>query len=128
MYQSGSTPSDMLDKLSVEIEAKRQLAKEVLPKELESVQRYVQDLQEVEAQPTVGPDLLEKINGRIGTINREINTVVEKKMLREDSTDDKLALFKQNVSLNTLVYIVSSLKLMSCYVMCTSLYRERRQV
>ena len=96
-YQAATTPSEMLDKLNEEIDTKRHLVSEVLTKELQSIERYVQDLKEIESQPSVGPEYLDKINQRMQSINREINAIVEKKMLREDTMDDKLTLFKQNV-------------------------------
>lgn len=52
----------MLDNLRQEIETKKHLATEALPKELQSIQRYVQDLREIEAQPSVGTEYLDKIN------------------------------------------------------------------
>ena len=86
-----------------EINAKVSLANDVLPKELASVQNYVNDLEEIESAP-IGPELLDKINSRIDKVNREINSVMEKKMLHHDPLDEKLNIFRENVRLFDLLH------------------------
>lgn len=99
-YNFSSSSSEILERMEEEINAKRHLVSEVLPKELSSVQNYVNDLEEIESAP-IGPELLEKINSRIEKVNREINSMMEKKMLRDDPLDDKLNIFRENVRMNS---------------------------
>lgn len=74
------------------------MVREVLPQELLQVQRTVKDLEEIESQPGLGVEFLDRINSKIQAVNTEINNLVERKMLRDDPMDDKLAIFRQNVS------------------------------
>ncbi|KAI1286919.1 Intraflagellar transport protein 81 -like protein [Halotydeus destructor] len=98
-FQVGSGPSNVMDKLRDEIAAKKHLVKEILPKELASVETYLAYVQDMDGQASpVGPEYLDKINQRMQLINKEINVIMEKKMIREDPMDDKLALFRQNAA------------------------------
>uniref|UniRef100_T1L1F1 IFT81 calponin homology domain-containing protein n=1 Tax=Tetranychus urticae TaxID=32264 RepID=T1L1F1_TETUR len=98
--QMGVTPQDILEKLEEEVEAKQRLVKEILPQELASIERYISDIQEIQSQPEVLPNFLEKIKSKIQTLNREINETIEKKMLTNDDADDeKLALVRQSAAL-----------------------------
>ncbi len=96
-YQYGSSPQDLIDKMTEEVRIKKHLINEVLPSELEQLQRYVKDIEEIESQPGMSNDYLAKLNVKIQTINREINNIVESKMLNNDPMEDKMALFRQNV-------------------------------
>lgn len=98
-HSMGITPQDILEKLEEEVEAKRRLVKEVLPIECASIERYLGDIEELSSQPEVLPTFADKIKAKIQTLNREINEMIEKKMLTNDDTEDeKLALVRQSVS------------------------------
>ncbi|RWS31564.1 intraflagellar transport protein 81-like protein [Leptotrombidium deliense] len=98
-YQSATTTKDLFERVEEELNTKKQLVKDVLPKELQSIQKYVHDLQEIDSQSSLGPEYLDKINDRIAAINKEINAIMEKRMLNNELMDDKLALYRQNASI-----------------------------
>ena len=97
-FQSGSSPQDLIDKLSEEVKIKKHLIDEVLPSELDQLKRYVEDIENIESQPERSEEYLTKLNQQIQSLNREINTIVENRMLNNDPMADKMALFRQNVS------------------------------
>ena len=97
-FQFGTSPQDLIEKLSEEVRIKQHLIDEVLPSELEQLKRYVQDIENIEAQPERSDEYLSKLNLQIQTLNREINTIVENRMLNNDPMADKMNLFRQNVS------------------------------
>lgn len=84
-----------------DLSTKRHLVQEILPREIHLLRKYVQDLEEVENSGTT-TDLLNQINERISSVNREINKIMEKKMLLQNPMDDKLSIFQQNVSIRLL--------------------------
>lgn len=98
LVDQNTDASEALTRIQEDLNTKRQLVQEVLPHEISQLRKSVEDLQEIENSST-STDLLNKINGRCSDLNREINEMMEKRMLRKDAGDDKLSLFKQNVSL-----------------------------
>ena len=96
-FQLGSSPQELIERLTEEVRIKQHLIDEVLPSELEQLRRYVQDIENIEAQPSISEDYLTKLNLQIHTLNREINTIVENRMLNNDPMEDKMTLFRQNV-------------------------------
>ena len=96
-FQLGSSPQELIERLTEEVRIKQHLIDEVLPSELEQLKRYVQDIENIEAQPSISEDYLTKLNLQIHTLNREINTIVENRMLNNDPMEDKMTLFRQNV-------------------------------
>ncbi|CAG2178538.1 unnamed protein product, partial [Oppiella nova] len=93
---SGTSPQDLIDRLEDEVKIKRHLIDEVLPSELDQLKKYVDDIQRIESQPQMSNDYLNKLQIQIQALNREINTIVENKMLNNDPMADKMALFRQN--------------------------------
>ena len=91
-------PQEVLSKMRDDVSTKKHLVQEILPRELHLLRKYVQDLEEIE-NSTATTDLLNKINERISSVNREINTMMERKMLLQNPMDDKLSIFQQNVSI-----------------------------
>lgn len=96
LVDQNTDASEALTRIQEDLNTKRQLVQEVLPHEITQLRKSVEDLQEIENSST-STDLLNKINGRCNDLNREINEMMEKRMLRKDAGDDKLSLFKQNV-------------------------------
>lgn len=91
------SPDEVLSRMEEDVSARRHLVQEILPREISLMRKHVQDLEDIQASaPTA--DLLNKINQRINNVNQEINKIMEKKMLRQSSVDDKLSIFQQNVS------------------------------
>lgn len=81
-------PEELIERMEEEIESKKSLVENLYPKDINSLQRYIVDLEEIENLSDVTPEILDKLNQRIEGINREINTIVEKRMLvKSDSID-----------------------------------------
>jgi len=96
-FDTNESNQSILEKMEADVAAKKHLVQEVLPNQLESLQRYVQDLEEIESQPRLGIDLVEKINKKIQKLNKEINLIMERRMLQNVQADDKLASFRDKV-------------------------------
>lgn len=97
MIEADTSPEEVLTRMREDASARRHLVQQILPREIRLMRKHVQDLEEIQASaPTA--DLLKQINERINSLNRDINKIMEKKMLHQTSVDDKLSLFQQNVS------------------------------
>jgi hypothetical protein len=92
-----ASPEEVLLRMRDDVNTKRHLVQEILPRELSLMRKYVQDLEEIESSGA-STDLLNKLNERINAVNKEINKIMEKRMLQENPMDDKLSIFQQNVS------------------------------
>lgn len=100
-------PEELIERMEEEIESKKSLVENLYPKDIKSLQRYIIDLEEIENLSEVTPEILDKLNQRIESINHEINTQVEKRMLvKSDSIDgtssknvNKMISLQKNVSL-----------------------------
>jgi len=90
------SPEDILMAFQEDVNAKRHLVEEILPKDIESMRRHVASLEEIEST-SLTSDFLEKIHERINSLNRNINKIMEDKMLKDNPMDDKMSLFQQNV-------------------------------
>lgn len=99
-------PEELIERMEEEIESKKSLVENLYPKDINSLQRYILDLEEIERLSEVTPEILDKLNQRIENINHEINTMVEKRMLiKSDSMDgngskqvNKMISLQRNVS------------------------------
>lgn len=81
-------PEELIERMQEEIESKKSLVENLYPKDIHSLQRYINDLEEIENLSEVTTEILDKLNQRIESINHEINTMVEKRMLvKSDSSD-----------------------------------------
>ena len=76
--------------------AKKHLVQQLLPQEIERQRRHVRDLEEI-ASSNATASLLNRLKERLSSVNREINSLMEKKMLMQGPSDDKLSIFRQNV-------------------------------
>ncbi|RMX60935.1 hypothetical protein pdam_00003457 [Pocillopora damicornis] len=95
----GTTGADLIKRLEEENKVNAYLCQEKLPKELEGKKKYAQDLQKVADEPAMGQADLDELNKRIKQLSAEINTLIEKRMVRNDPIDDKLSLFRQQASI-----------------------------
>lgn len=81
-------PEELIERMQEEIESKKSLVENLYPKDVHSLERYIIDLEEIENLSEISSEILDKLNQRIENTNREINTMVEKRMLvKSDSTD-----------------------------------------
>ena len=90
------SPEEVLTAFQEDVNAKRHLVQEILPKDLQSMRRHVSSLETIEST-SLTSDFLDKIHERINSVNRDINKIMEEKMLKDNPLDDKIALFQQNV-------------------------------
>ncbi|XP_048588151.1 intraflagellar transport protein 81 homolog isoform X2 [Nematostella vectensis] len=95
----GTTGADLIRRLEEENKVNMYLCQDKLPKEIESKQKYVQDLQKVANEPAMGHSDLDELNLKIKSVSSEINSLIEKRMVRNDPIDDKLSLFRQQASI-----------------------------
>lgn len=95
----GTTGADLIKRLEEENKVNAYLCQEKLPKELEGKKKHAQDLQKVVDEPAMGQADLDELNKRIKQLSAEINTLIEKRMVRNDPIDDKLSLFRQQASI-----------------------------
>ena len=91
-----NSPEEVLTAFQEDVNARKQLVEDILPKDLESMRRHVSSLEKIESSSLTG-DFLHKIHERINNLNRDINKIMEDKMLKDNPLDDKIALFQQNV-------------------------------
>lgn len=99
MQGVGTTGADLIKKLDEENKVNMYLCQEKLPKELEGKKKYAHDLQKVANEPAMGNSDLDELNKRIKLLSTEINSLIEKRMVRNDPIDDKLSLFRQQASI-----------------------------
>lgn len=95
----GTTGADLLKKLDEENKVNIYICQEKLPKELEGKKKYAHDLQKVADEPAMGQPDIDELNKRIKQLSAEINSLIEKRMVRNDPIDDKLSLFRQQASI-----------------------------
>ncbi|XP_015780913.1 PREDICTED: intraflagellar transport protein 81 homolog [Acropora digitifera] len=99
MQGVGTTGADLIKKLDEENKVNMYLCQEKLPKELEGKNKYAHDLQKVANEPAMGHSDIDELNKRIKLLSTEINSLIEKRMVRNDPIDDKLSLFRQQASI-----------------------------
>ncbi|KXJ17310.1 intraflagellar transport protein 81 homolog [Exaiptasia diaphana] len=95
----GTTGADLIRRLDEENKVNVYLCQDKLPKEIEGKQKYSRDLQKVANEPAMGHSDLDELNKNIKTLSSEINSLIEKRMVRNDPIDDKLSLFRQQASI-----------------------------
>ncbi|KAJ7330649.1 Intraflagellar transport protein 81 [Desmophyllum pertusum] len=95
----GTTGADLIKRLEEENKVNVYICQEKLPKELEGKKKYTRDLQKVADEPAMGQSDVDELNKRIKQLSAEINTLIEKRMVRNDPIDDKLSLFRQQASI-----------------------------
>ncbi|XP_040071551.1 intraflagellar transport protein 81 homolog isoform X2 [Ixodes scapularis] len=94
----GATPEGLLQRLEEELRANGYLVRDKLPKEIAACQDAIRDLQKVATEPAMGQSDIDKIKAKIHTENAEINALYEQKMRSQETTDDKLTLFRQQAA------------------------------
>ena len=95
---SANDPQILLDKLSEELKTKNALITSVLPKEISQLDQYIANLHEIDDSNGVSNETLNRFRQQANHLSKEINNILEKKMLRQEQSDDKIRIFQQNVS------------------------------
>lgn len=95
----GTTGADLIKRLDEENKVNMYLCQEKLPKELEAKKKYAHDLQKVADEPAMGQNDVDELNKRIKQLSAEINSLIEKRMVKNDPIDDKLSIFRQQASI-----------------------------
>ncbi|KAM7017665.1 intraflagellar transport protein 81 homolog [Tautogolabrus adspersus] len=96
---SDANPESLMKRLEEEIRINSYMVSEKLPKELEGMRRTVQYLQKIASEPAMGQADLQELEDRIKGVDSQINQLIEKRMMRIDPMDDKLALYRQQASI-----------------------------
>ena len=60
------------------------------------MKKYIETLDKLDLNSQTGNNYLENLNKKIRLLSAEVNKEIEKRMLNEDTTDDKLVSFRQN--------------------------------
>lgn len=96
---SADDPQVLINKLSEEVKTKKALMTDVLPREISQLDQYIANLSELESSSgALSSGTLEKLKGQASRLAKQVNSIMEKKMLRQEQSDDKMRIFKQNVS------------------------------
>ncbi|RDD46608.1 Intraflagellar transport protein 81-like protein [Trichoplax sp. H2] len=95
----GMTPEVLIDKIEEENRVNYYLCNDKLPKEIASSKKLKEDLEKVLIEPAMSKSDLDAINNEISSVTAEVNGLIEKRMVRNDPIDDKLAIFRQQASI-----------------------------
>ncbi|XP_020492080.2 intraflagellar transport protein 81 homolog [Labrus bergylta] len=94
-----SNPESLMKRLEEEIRINSYMVSEKLPKELEGMRRTVQYLQKITSEPAMGQADLQELEDQIKGVDSQINQLIEKRMMKNDPMDDKMALYRQQASI-----------------------------
>ncbi|XP_074525696.1 intraflagellar transport protein 81 homolog isoform X2 [Halichoeres trimaculatus] len=94
-----ANPESLMKRLEEEIKINSYMVSEKLPKELEGMRHMVQYLQKIASEPAMGQADVQELEDRIKAVDSQINQLIEKRMMRNDPMDDKLALHRQQASI-----------------------------
>ncbi|KAI9334153.1 hypothetical protein BDR26DRAFT_840018 [Obelidium mucronatum] len=89
----------LLAKIQEECKMNKYLAKENLPKSMEETKQRIRDLKRVISEPPLREADFENMDNEIKELNAETAKLAEKKLLKSNSGDDKLALFRQQAAI-----------------------------
>ncbi|KAJ3014255.1 UNVERIFIED_CONTAM: Intraflagellar transport protein 81 [Siphonaria sp. JEL0065] len=89
----------LLAKMQEECKMNKYLAKENLPKSMEETKQRIRDLKRVISEPPLREVDFDKMDNEIKELNNETAKLAEKKLLKANSGDDKLALFRQQAAI-----------------------------
>ncbi|KAG1691666.1 Intraflagellar transport protein 81 [Nymphon striatum] len=95
----GTTPEGLIQKLEEEIQVNSYMVKDLLPKEIISLQKQTEDLQKVASEQSITQSDLNELNSLIKSVNSEITQLIEKKMMRNDPIDNKVSMYKQQAAI-----------------------------
>ncbi|XP_065840482.1 intraflagellar transport protein 81 homolog [Oscarella lobularis] len=95
----GATAEGLLRQLEEENKVNSYMCNEKLPKEVDSLKMKCSDMEQVLSMPALSESDLDELQDQIDEANEEINALVEKRMLRANPADDKLAIVRQQASM-----------------------------
>lgn len=103
---SADDPQVLINKLSEELKTKKALITDVLPREISHLDQYIANLHELESSSGgMSSSTLDRLKGQASRLAKEVNSIMEKKMLRQEQSDDKMRIFKQNVSKSSPLFL-----------------------
>ncbi|KAM9328911.1 intraflagellar transport protein 81 homolog [Gastrophryne carolinensis] len=91
-------PEGLMKRLEEEMKFNSYMVSEKLPKELDNKRQTLSLMQRVVSEQVVDQTDLEELEAKIQEVNAEINQLIEKR-LRNNPTDDKLSLFRQQAAI-----------------------------
>jgi len=94
----GITANGLIKRLEEDNKVNSYITQDKLPKEVEARKKYYSTLQKVSDEHAMGQSELDVLNKKIKDLSSEINKLVEKRMVRNDPMDDKLAVFRQQAA------------------------------
>lgn len=99
--QSGSdaNPESIITRMEEDNKLNKYMLEEKLPKEIKQQKRVLRILQQISVEPAMGREDLEKIEDNIDQMNADINRSIEKRMVQNNPSKDKLTLYRQQASI-----------------------------
>ncbi|NXI45696.1 IFT81 protein, partial [Galbula dea] len=94
-----SKPESLMKKLEEEINSNSFLVTKKIPRELESKKNLVYFLQKVVAEPAMSQSDLNVLEIKINEVSTQVNQLVEKRMMKDEPTDSKFSLYRQQASI-----------------------------
>lgn len=95
----GLTPEKVISQLQDEIQLKKILAEETLPKKIEAKRKEIIEMERVLSEAIFSDSDLDALRDQIAGINREIARMRDEKLPGKDPAWDKLVLFRQQASI-----------------------------
>ncbi|KAI8622652.1 hypothetical protein BC830DRAFT_1162737 [Chytriomyces sp. MP71] len=89
----------LLAKMQEECKMNKYLATENLPKQIEETKQRIRDLKRVILEPPLKEADFDAMDEEVKMLNAETARLAEKKLLKANSGDDKLALFRQQAAI-----------------------------
>lgn len=92
-------PDALFVKMEEQCKMNKYLATENLPKSIEEAKQKIKDLNRVLSEPALSETDFQRFDSEIKSLNEETAKLAEKRLLKNNSGDDKLALFRQQAAI-----------------------------
>ncbi|KAI9141181.1 hypothetical protein BKA69DRAFT_1028786 [Paraphysoderma sedebokerense] len=91
---SSISPETLIQKLREEVRTNKYLSEEKLPKDIKEYKQRLSILQKIVTEPTISLSDIQSLESQIQDLNNQIAKLTQKRLMN-NTTEDKLSLFKQ---------------------------------